>query len=520
MLTEDQLAALFDGLSGVERIILVGDPSQLPPIGAGRPFVDIVNLVAPETFAADRPHVTGGFAELIIGSRQKGTQRQDLELAELFSGRPTGPAADEIISKLADENCGDHLRVCPWTSPSQLAALLPKVIGEELGVDQNDIENSFAVRALGGSESGGYVYFNFWSSGPAADRWQVLSPIKGEAAGTLILNRVIQKGFRAETRKRAQQEDRRFAKVAPPMGSDGIIYGDKVINLGNHRRYSVFPKQDKDGNEPLKYVANGEIGIVTGPFKKRGSKISLNNLRVTLSSQPGYEYTYWGGDLDEDGKLLELAYALTVHKAQGSEFERVFVVLPNPCRILSRELIYTALTRQSSRLILFCQGEPHKLLDHRHLSDAARRLTNLFQPPAPVKIGQRTYDGKHIHRSRRGELMISKSEVIVANELNSAGIEYAYEQPYIGKDNTRRYPDFTIEDAETGTTWLWEHLGMLGDAEYERKWNLKLAWYRENGIDLVERGGGPNGTLITTSETDGIDHNAIEQCIKKIRGLG
>jgi ATP-dependent exoDNAse (exonuclease V) alpha subunit len=520
MLTEDQLAALFDALSAIDRIILVGDPSQLPPIGAGRPFVDIVRLLAPEKSPANQPHVTAGYAELTIGSRQKGAQRQDLELAELFSGRPTGPAGDEIISKLGGGDCGDHLRVCPWTSPSQLGSLLPKVIGEELGIDQNDIEKSFALRALGGTESGGHVYFNFWSSGPAADKWQVLSPIKGEAAGTLILNRLIQKGFRAETRKRAQQEDRRFAKVAAPMGSDGIIYGDKVINLGNHRRYSVFPKENKDGKEPLKYVANGEIGIVTGPFKKRGSKINLNSLRVTLSSQPGYEYTYWASDLDEDGKLLELAYALTVHKAQGSEFDKVFVVLPNPCRILSRELLYTAVTRQNSRLILFCQDEPHKLLDYRHLSDAARRLTNLFGPPEPVRIGQRVYDNKHIHRSRRGELMISKSEVIIANELASAGIEYTYEQPYIGKDKTRRYPDFTIEDADTGLTWFWEHLGMLGDAEYERKWNLKLAWYRENGIDPVEKGGGPNGTLVTTTETDGINHTQIAQCIKKIKSGG
>jgi ATP-dependent exoDNAse (exonuclease V) alpha subunit len=82
-----------------------------------------------------------------------------------------------------------------------------------------------------------------------------------------------------------------------------------------------------------------------------------------LSSQPGFEYTFWPSDLDEDRRLLELAYALTVHKAQGSEFDKVFVVIPNPCRILSRELLYTALTRQSSRLILFCQGEPHKLLE-------------------------------------------------------------------------------------------------------------------------------------------------------------
>ena len=399
-----------------------------------------------------------------------------------------------------------------------MTSLLPEVIGEELGIDRSDLEKSFALRTLGGTESGGYVYFNFWSSGAAADRWQVLSPVKGEAAGTLILNRLIQTGFRAETRKRAQREDRRYAKVAAPMGSDGIIYGDKVINLGNHRRHYVFPKEDREGNEPLKYVANGEIGIVTGPFRKKGSKVSLNNLKVTLSSQPGFEYTYWGSDLDEDGKLLELAYALTVHKAQGSEFDTVFVVLPNPCRILSRELLYTALTRQKLRLVLFCQGEPHHLLDYRHLSDAARRLTNLFEAPEPVQVGQRVYDNKHIHRSRRGELMISKSEVIIANELASASIEYEYERPYIGKDATRRYPDFTIEDADTGVTWFWEHLGMLGDAEYDRKWKLKLGWYRDNGIILDELGDGPNGRLVTSTETEGIDQEQIARLIKKIKG--
>lgn len=42
MLTEDMLGALFDALQGVKRFIFVGDPAQLPPIGAGRPFVDVV----------------------------------------------------------------------------------------------------------------------------------------------------------------------------------------------------------------------------------------------------------------------------------------------------------------------------------------------------------------------------------------------------------------------------------------------------------------------------------------------
>ncbi len=163
-----------------------------------------------------------------------------------------------------------------------------------------------------------------------------------------------------------------------------------MINLGNHRRTWVYPEADSDGNTSLCYVANGEIGYRDRTFKKKGKKTNLNNVRVTFSSQTGFEYTYWPSDLGEDGSLLELAYALTVHKAQGSEFDTVFVVLPNPCRILSRELLYTALTRQSRRLVILCQGDPHRLVDFRHLSDAARRLTICLHHPDRSWLARRS----------------------------------------------------------------------------------------------------------------------------------
>ena len=517
MLTEEQLAALIDALGAVDRVVLVGDPSQLPLIGAGRPFVDIVKLLTPPEFPVGEPRVAAGYAELTIGSRQKGADRHDLEYAEQFSGRAAGAASDGIVGLLDQEDCGRHLRICSWSSPGELVTLLPQVIAEELDLDPGNLEESFALNALGGTKSGDYVYFNFWSSGPAADGWQVLSPIKGEAAGIVTLNRLIQRGFRSQMRKFATPEDRHFARIPKPMGADTIVYGDKVINLQNHNRRWVFPKESRDGAQPLKYLANGEIGIVTGPFKKQGSKVSLDQLRVTMSSQPGYEYTYWPNDLEEDQRLLELAYALTVHKAQGSEYETVFAVLPNPCRILSRELLYTALTRQNTRLVLLCQGEARKFLDYRHLSDTSRRLTNLFEAPEPVRVGHRVYDNKHIHRSRRGELMISKSEVIIANELATAGIVYEYEREFIGTDGTPRYPDFTIEDADTGITWYWEHLGMLGLEEYEKKWRAKLKWYRKNNVLPVEEGGGENGTLLTSSELDGIDPDQIARLIRMIK---
>src|SRR5207253_2162548 len=81
MLTEEQLAALFDAIAGVERLVLVGDPRQLPPIGAGRPFVDIVRRIAPDDVATRMPRSAPGYAELTIPRRQAGQERDDLVLA-------------------------------------------------------------------------------------------------------------------------------------------------------------------------------------------------------------------------------------------------------------------------------------------------------------------------------------------------------------------------------------------------------------------------------------------------------
>ena len=89
MLTEEQLAALIDSLSNVERLVLVGDPRQLPPIGAGRPFVDIVRELEPENVETLFPRCGPAYAELTIPRRQQGEDRADVLLASHFSGTAT-----------------------------------------------------------------------------------------------------------------------------------------------------------------------------------------------------------------------------------------------------------------------------------------------------------------------------------------------------------------------------------------------------------------------------------------------
>ncbi|MDZ7790379.1 MAG: hypothetical protein U5L08_07800 [Xanthomonadales bacterium] len=113
--------------------------------------------------------------------------------------------------------------------------------------------------------------------------------------------------------------------------------------------------------------------------------------------------------------------------------------------------------------------------------------------------------------------MRSKSEVIIADALHAKGVDYIYEKPLTIGDQTR-YPDFTIEDMESGLMFSWEHCGMLHVPSYRRRWNEKLEWYRSNEIETRENGGGSEGTLIITrDESNGsIDSAAIARLIDEV----
>jgi hypothetical protein len=151
-------------------------------------------------------------------------------------------------------------------------------------------------------------------------------------------------------------------------------------------------------------------------------------------------------------------------------------------------------------------------------SEAARRLTNLFVPPQPTELGDVWLEDRLIHRTSNGETVRSKSEVIIANLLHAKGLPYAYELERKAPDGTVRYPDFTIEDTESGTTVYWEHLGLLEDPLYRARWEKKLAWYRDQRILPFEEGGGPNGVLVMTrdDERGGIDSESIAKLIDRV----
>lgn len=518
MLTEEQLAALLDGLSGVERIVLVGDPRQLPPIGSGRPFVDIIRQLEPEGIEHRFPRVGRGYADLTIPRRQRGTTRSDLLLASWFGGS-SDPATDEIWDRLETERM-DEVRFESWTDSEELQTKLLSLIVQELDLNGPDDQVGFEC-SLGATLFNGGTFF--WRSQQVeeaphkAEQWQIISPVRGSEHGVDTLNRIVQQKFRKTWLSKATAQ---YSKIHGPLGPQGIIYGDKVSNLQNNSEREVYPERD----DP--YVANGDVGLVVGNYRRRNQNCLFPFLEVEFTSQLGYDYDFkvW----EFDGEVLpplELAYALTVHKTQGSEFGTTFVVLPDPCWLLSRELLYTALTRQQERVIILHQGDVRMLRRYasEEHSDIARRLTNLFAVPNPVAFevdgNERFLEDGLIHRTKRGDLVRSKSEVIIANELLAQGVDrYEYEAPLVLSNGETRYPDFMIINDDSGERFYWEHLGLLHNPDYAARWERKLAAYRAACILPYEDGGGKTGTLIITrdDEAGGINAQAIATLITDV----
>lgn len=137
MLTEDMLAAIVDAIPENCRLILVGDPNQLPPIGAGCPFVDVIEYLK-------REHDGAGVGELNTPRRQSGDSHQpalarsDVQLAALFSGRALPPGEDEIVVAAIEGKDDETVRYRRWERLSDLPELIDSVLAEELEFVEGD----------------------------------------------------------------------------------------------------------------------------------------------------------------------------------------------------------------------------------------------------------------------------------------------------------------------------------------------------------------------------------------------
>lgn len=511
MLTEEMFGALIQALKSAERIIFVGDPNQLPPIGAGRPFVDLINLLKPELKDGVFPKVCNCYGELTVNRRQNSaTTRLDVELAKFFTNSEETPD-DDVIKKIAKGN-GDNISIVTWSDKDDLENKLLQIIAQEIGMTDVDDQEGFDL-SLGGEKWNNYVYFNTGCA-EYADKWQILAPVRNMPQGVMNINRLLHLKYRENLLALSKFYGQK-KRIPKAIGPESIVYGDKVINVVNTSDKKAWPKEGGRN-----YIANGEIGIACSCYSKQKAN---DYLKVEFSSQKGFLYSYTKKDFDDEtgSAPLELAYALTVHKSQGSQFDTVILVLAEPCRIISRELLYTALTRQVEKIIILYNQEAYHLFKYssEENSDIARRFTDLFADtfhdgdidmrPQIVKVGNQFYEDRLIHRTARGELVRSKSEVIIANALHYHKLDYVYE-PELMLEGKFYRPDFKIEDADTGDVWYWEHCGMMDNPKYKKRWENKKTFYKKNGIEE-----GKN-LIVTYDKGGSLDSHKLEEIIKKI----
>lgn len=506
MLTEEMFGALLDAVATAKRIIFVGDPYQLPPIGAGRPFVDLVNLLK-LNLKSQFPKVCDSYGELTINRRQTSDEtRLDVELSKQFNNSEQYIDDDVIETILSKEN--KDISFIRWDTKEELEKILLEIQAKELKMKDIDDIHGFNL-ALGGIYNEEYCYFNVGSANKI-ENFQILAPTKQKPQGINNINRLVHRKYRDDFINYSKTKS---AKIPLAFGPDGIVYGDKVINVENKSKKAFM------GVGASNYVANGEVGIVCESFKEYKPKFT----NVEFSSQPGIVYGYGKKDSgsDDNESALELAYALTIHKAQGSQFNTVLLVLGEPCGLMSRELIYTALTRQEKNIIILYNDDPRKLLRYTsdRYSDICKRYTDLFADvfidkginykPNIVDVNGDFYEEKLIHRTINGELVRSKSEVIIANCLHAHNLEYEYEPELILEGKLKR-PDFKVIDYDTGDEWYIEHCGMMSDSKYKKRWEEKKKFYAKNGI--IE---GKN-LLVTYDGIDGsIDSKEIDDLISE-----
>ena len=477
MLTTRDFFVLLNALdlTAINRIILIGDPYQLPPIGDGRSFSDLCNFLKKE--------IPDAITSLSIVVRTIHTGDSDiLALASWFSGTKPSKNADEIFDKIQQGELSGDLSVYSWKDESVLKETIVEVLEKELDKKELSLKerifNAIGINDLEAAKSNPGVVEGF----------QVLSPVKNPVWGTYQLNTQFQDlvGY---------SKLKYFTTIHP----NKLYSGDKVIQLKNEKLTSYPSKKEKQ-------LSNGQIGFVSFANK--------DSAKVYFSGISNEMFYYRPQNSDENEPKIDLAYAITIHKSQGSDFNTVLVVLPKSGLILSRELIYTALTRAKKKLILLVEDNMQWLMEYSkpQQSILARRNTNLFEYSVREESVSVPFVEGLIHKTLSGVIVRSKSEVIIANELFNEDIKFEYEK-LIEENGHRCIPDFTFEDA-SGDTIIWEHLGLLDNPSYKASWEKKLAFYNSIGFE-------ENVNLFTTRdhEDGSIDSTEIKEVVDKIKEL-
>jgi exodeoxyribonuclease V alpha subunit len=452
------MATLFRAINWdyAKRIIFVGDPNQLPPIGKGKVFADTIEFIKAIDDEA-YGHLRDNMRQMENRIDNKGTGIIDLaSIYVLQNGNNFESKSDteDVLKRINEEGELDKdVKVVIWENDTILEEQLIKSIA-------NDMEETANNNIMD---------------------YQVISPYRGELFGTEHLNKILQENLNEQNAKKG------------PLG--GITYFDKVIQFTNRAgRNSYWAYNFDSKKNELVAVYNGEIGQVwIHPFDKK-SYHYINNIKrfnVKFNRQPNYSIEF--SSESQVNENIELGYAISVHKSQGSEFNYLYLVIPQSKQaLLSTELIYTGITRAKTKLRIFIEKDLSILQSLRRPERSKLKFINssLFKfEPLPLEFSNMGawYEEGKVQATLSEYLVRSKSEVIITNLLaNSELTSFKYETLLYAPDKTFYLPDFTIN--VNGKTYYWEHVGMLHLPKYKQRWEEKQKWYEKHF---------PNQLLIT-----------------------
>lgn len=196
---------------------------------------------------------------------------------------------------------------------------------------------------------------------------QIMTPQRKGALGVERLNQLLQEQMNPKSSRKTEKE----------IGGTLFRVGDKVMQIRNdynliweiRGRYGI-PTEKGEG------VFNGDIGIITE------INSFAQNLTVRFDDR-FVEYAF------KDCESLELAYAITIHKSQGSEYPAVIVPMyQGPSMLMNRNLLYTAVTRAKSCVCLV--GNPPIFEQMLHNASEAKRYSSLSERLQEVSHDENT----------------------------------------------------------------------------------------------------------------------------------
>ena len=294
------MEALLEALKGDCRLILVGDPDQLPSVGPGNLLADLLQ------------------SGVIPSVRLTEVFRQAQQSQIVMSAHSVNQGILPPLDNSADKDFFFLRRTDSQKAVETIVELCKTRLPEHMGIPSDQI--------------------------------QVLSPTRKYGTGTANLNKELQAALNPPAPEKNQRT----------YGSFTYRVGDRVMQVRNNYDISWC---SKDGSQRGMGVFNGDVGFIED-MDPHGEEITVNfDDRIVV---------YTPDMLNE----LEPAFAMTVHKSQGSEYRAVILAaLDGAPMLLSRGVLYTAITR--ARELLVIVGDDQVLARMCANNRQARRYSGL-----------------------------------------------------------------------------------------------------------------------------------------------